>query len=178
MPNNRPSKISRMPRELREAFARLREEGRTIMEITDYLNAMGQDVSKSAVGRAVKGWHSMGQRMKEAQLQASALVQELRERPNSDLAEVTEQMLLTMVSEALADGKFEIGEGTNPVALGRMIADLARAGQGRDKLKLQFKNEFAKKIEGALSRAEGDAAMSKEDAMAEVRKLVSEVLGA
>lgn len=142
------------------------------MEITDYLNSMGQDVSKSAVGRAVKGWHSMGQRMKEAQLQASALVQELRERPNSDLAEVAEQMLLTMVSEALADGKFKIGEGTNPVALGRMIADLSRAGQGRDKLKLQFKNEFAKAAVAAVDEAAKNKEMTKEEAMAWIRERV------
>lgn len=154
MSRRKHSKIAALPPEIHAAVIARLDDGHTYEAIADWLSQMGHETSKSAVGRFGKDWAGMGQRLKEARAQAAALVEEIREHPNSDLAEATEQMLFTMVAETLAQGKLEIKDKTSPVALGHMIADLSRAGLNRDKLKLDFKKEFEAKAAKAATEIE------------------------
>lgn len=172
MSRRKHSKIAALPPEIHAAVIARLDDGHTYEAIADWLSQMGHETSKSAVGRFGKDWAGMGQRLKEARAQAAAWVEELREHPNSDLAEATEQMLFTMVAETLAQGKIEIKENANPVALGHMIADLSRAGLNRDKLKLDFKKEFAKQVAAAMDEAAKNQEMSKDDVIAWIKERV------
>ena len=56
----RPSTIQRLPTEVRELIAELREEGRTIDEVLEKLRELRLDVSRSALGRHVKQLDAIG----------------------------------------------------------------------------------------------------------------------
>ena len=50
------STMRRLPRQVLDAVNRLLEEGRTIDEVTAFLQDMGAEVSRSSVGRYRKQW--------------------------------------------------------------------------------------------------------------------------
>jgi predicted transcriptional regulator len=87
------STIAKLPRELADICHRLIREGKTIHEITDKLNELDADVSKSAVGRYVKSAREQMQRYREAQEVAGRWVTELGENSKGDVATLLSQML-------------------------------------------------------------------------------------
>lgn len=89
----RRSSIARLPPDLADLCHRLIREGRTILEITDKLNELDADVSKSAVGRYVKSSREQMQRYREAQEVAGRWVAELGENNKGDVATLCQQML-------------------------------------------------------------------------------------
>ena len=106
------STIERLPDELLKLCNRLIRDGRTIHEITDKLNELDADVSKSAVGRYVKSSREQMQRFREAQEVAGRWVSELGENAKGDVATLCQQMLtgiafqtLDQVAQQQLDGK-------------------------------------------------------------------------
>lgn len=89
----RRSSIASLPPDLADLCHRLIREGRTIHEITDKLNELDADVSKSAVGRYVKSSREQMQRYREAQEVAGRWVAELGENNKGDVATLCQQML-------------------------------------------------------------------------------------
>ena len=112
------STISRLPKELADLCHRLIREGKTIHEITDKLNELDADVSKSAVGRYVKGAREQMARYREAQDIAGQWVAQLGENPNGDVGALLAEMLKTVAFQALAGmGNDEAGaDGKKPKA--------------------------------------------------------------
>lgn len=98
----RPSSIARLPRELADLCHRLIREGRTIHEITDKLNELDADVSKSAVGRYVKSAREQMTRYRDAQHVAGMWVEQLGENPKGDVGTLCGQML-TGIAHATLD---------------------------------------------------------------------------
>lgn len=87
------STIARLPQELLDLFHRLMREGKTIIEITDKLNELDANVSKSAVGRQVKSAREQMQRYRDAQQIAGQWVEQLGENSKGDVATLCQQML-------------------------------------------------------------------------------------
>lgn len=87
------STIAKLPKELADVCHRLIREGRTIHEITDALNTLDADVSKSAVGRYVKSARDQMQRYRDAQEVAGQWVTQLGENSKGDVATLCQQML-------------------------------------------------------------------------------------
>lgn len=107
----RRSTIEQLPRELADLCHRLIREGRTIHEITDALNQLDADVSKSAVGRYVKGAREQMEHYREAQAVAGQWVSQLSEAPGSDVSALLAEMLKTVAFRTIAD----IGSADGPV---------------------------------------------------------------
>lgn len=108
----RASTIDRLPRELRELCARLIRDGNTIHQITDKLNELDADVSKSAVGRHVKSAREQMRRYREAQEVAGQWVAQLGENPQGDVGALLAEMLKTVAFQTLANyGDAQDGEG-------------------------------------------------------------------
>lgn len=99
----RRSSIERLPQELADTCHRLIREGRTIHEITDALNRLDADVSKSAVGRYVKGAREQMEHYREAQMVAGQWVSQLSEQPGSDVSALLAEMLKTVAFRTIAD---------------------------------------------------------------------------
>lgn len=112
------SSIERLPRELADLCHRFIREGRTIHEITDKLNELDADVSKSAVGRYVKGAREQMARYRDAQDIAGQWVAQLGENPKGDVGSLLAEMLKTVAFQTLAGmGSEEEGpDGKKPKA--------------------------------------------------------------
>jgi hypothetical protein len=109
------SSIARLPKDLAELCHRLIREGRTIHEITDKLNELDADVSKSAVGRYVKGAREQMARYSEAQEIAGQWVAQLGENPKGDVGALLAEMLKTVAFQSLAGmGSDEPGADGKP----------------------------------------------------------------
>lgn len=131
----RPSSIDRLPAEIRDAIGRLREEGHTIDEILEHLAKLQVDVSRSALGRHVKGLEKVGERLRRSRAIAEAFVRRLGEggedkaaRLNIDLMQATILDLLMKAAEAEDSGE-EDGEdgakGGGVDAMGAMLVSKA-----------------------------------------------------
>jgi hypothetical protein len=82
----RPSKVDRLPPEIRDAIGDLRRRGRTIDEILAHLRAMGvgeDEVSRTGLGKAVKKWDALAARLNDSRAAAEAIMSRL-EAPDSD----------------------------------------------------------------------------------------------
>lgn len=106
----RRSTIEQLPRELADLCHRLIRDGRTIHEITDALNELGADVSKSAVGRYTKGAREKMEHYREAQAVAGQWVSQLNEDPGSDVSSLLAEMLKTVAFQTIASMGTEQGE--------------------------------------------------------------------
>jgi len=82
----RPSKVDRLPPEIRDAIGDLRREGRTIDEILAHIRGMGvgeKDVSRTGLGKAVKKWDALAARLNDSRSAAEAIMSRL-EAPDAD----------------------------------------------------------------------------------------------
>lgn len=105
----RPSKIDRLPPEIREAIGDLRRSGRTIDEILAHLRQLGvQDVSRSGLGRHVQELDEIGERMRQQRALADALVARFGSEPDDKLARVNLEMMHGLLFRfAMAEQKQE-----------------------------------------------------------------------
>ena len=71
----RPSKVDRLPPEIRDAIGDLRRRGRTIDEILAHLKALGGEaaaVSRSGLGAHLKKWDALADRLRGSREAAEA----------------------------------------------------------------------------------------------------------
>lgn len=83
----RPSSIDALDTPIHAEIGRLRLQGCTIDDIVAHLRTMhGATVSRSAMGRHVKGLERIAEKIRRSREVATALVQELGEAPESETA--------------------------------------------------------------------------------------------
>ncbi|GGG30892.1 hypothetical protein GCM10010964_18530 [Caldovatus sediminis] len=179
----RPSSISRLPPEIRAEIGRLREAGRTIDEILAHLRAMDVAVSRSALGRHVKGLAELGEKLRRSRAVAEALVRQLGEAPESRTARLNIELLHTAILDLFmkaGEGEEEGVDGEGRAALagnpmGAML--LAKALEHLTKAS-RHDQEFIEKVEArAAARAKREAAAAV-DAVARERGLSAEMAAA
>jgi uncharacterized protein YukE len=104
----RPSSIDKLPAEIRAAIGQLRQSGHTIDEILAHLADMRTQVSRSALGRHVKGFDKIAEKMRRSRDVAEALVRELGDAPESKAARLNIELLHGAVNDLFmrsADGE-------------------------------------------------------------------------
>jgi predicted transcriptional regulator len=110
------STIERLPQEVLDVCHRLIREGKTIHEITDKLNELDAEVSKSAVGRYVMSSRAQMKRFREAQEVAGRWVSELGENSKGDVATLCQQMLTGIAFQTLDQVAQQQLDGEAPTA--------------------------------------------------------------
>lgn len=161
----RRSSIERLPKGLADLCNRLIREGRTIHEITDKLNELDAEVSKSAVGRYVKNTREQMQRYREAQEVAGRWVAELGEDSKGDVATLCQQMLTGIAFTTLdqvAQQQLEAGDGDGKPAKPIKAMDLMLFAKALESLEGSSKRslERREKIERAVLARQAKAAES------------------
>ena len=154
------STIARLPKELADLCHRLIREGRTIHEITDALNTLDAEVSKSAVGRYVKSAREQMERYREAQVVAGQWVTQLNENPAGDVSALLAEMLKVVAFQTIgsmgdaqgedADGKVKPPKAMDIMLLAKAIRDLESST--RESIKRQEETE-KRIIEKAAKKA-------------------------
>ncbi|MFC5372878.1 phage protein Gp27 family protein [Brevundimonas faecalis] len=172
-----PSSIDRLPHELRELIGRLRDQGATIDQIKAKLDELDAEVSRSALGRHIKGLAEIGAQMRRSREIATALVGQFGEESDNRVARVNIEMMHGVVMRLLTgeDENGELGAVTldaeEVLQLSRSLQSLAGADKTNAertlRLKAEFQKEAIKKLDEAVQS--GDA---KEEAMREAKRIL------
>ena len=136
----RPSSIDRLPPEIRAAIGQLRQSGHTIDEILAHLADMKTQVSRSALGRHVKGFDKIAEKMRQSRDVATALVRELGDVPESRTAKLNIELIHSAVMDLFmkapegeavdSDGKAAIdGNPMGLMMLAKALDHLGRASK-------------------------------------------------
>lgn len=140
----RTSTVKRLPPELRDEIARLRDNGVTIDEILTKLRELGATVSRSALGRYVKEMDRVGERMRRSREMAEALVSRLGEEP-SQLTKLNLELAHTVLFDLLTpdeEGRVSLdAEGAFFVT--SSIQKLASAAKTDADLRMKIRKEVA-----------------------------------
>ena len=158
----RPSSIDRLPPEIRETIGRLREHGRTLDEILDHLRSMEIGVSRSALGRHVKGMEAMGERLRRSRAMAEGLARQLGDTPGDKMARVNIELLHSFLNDALAaadDAETEEGQAAAAALRDPKGAALFASAIERLTKAARANAEFTEQLEKRVAeKARGDAA--------------------
>lgn len=149
------SAIERLPVAAREHVHELIGFGCTIDEITAALEEIGEDVSRSSVGRYTKRYRAVADQMKEAREIATAFASELGELPQGKTGRLLVEMGQTLVFKFLMkqheDSEDDPLSSQELMFLFRALKDLATASridaEDRLKLKKEAREEAAKAVE-------------------------------
>ncbi|WEK38669.1 MAG: DUF3486 family protein [Candidatus Brevundimonas colombiensis] len=161
-----PSSIDKLPPEIRELIGRLRENGATIDQIKAKLDELDADVSRSALGRHIKGLAEVGERLRHSREVAAALVSRFGEEPDNRVARLNIELMHGLVMQAItATTEGEDGEPgavtftpEDTMFLARSLQSLATA-QKTDtdrllKVRVEVAKEAAKAVE-TVGKAKG-----------------------
>ncbi|MBS4046175.1 MAG: DUF3486 family protein [Alphaproteobacteria bacterium] len=126
------SSIDKLPREIREQFARLRNNGWTVTQLTEYLNELDgiPPISRSAVGRKVKDLDKAVEMLQQSRGLAEGLIEKLGDAPESKTARLNIEFMHSLIMRnmlAEADGKPVVFSAEEVMQFGRAIKDLASA---------------------------------------------------
>jgi hypothetical protein len=120
----RPSKIDRLPQELRDAIGDLRRQGRTIDEILAHLRSLGVgDVSRTGLGEHIKKWDAVAKRLNESRAAAESIMSRMENAGADDrMMRFNVQMLHASLME------LQRGEDGEPAQLDpKEAAQIAKA---------------------------------------------------
>lgn len=169
------STIDRMPAEIRDTIARLREKGRTIDEIRDKLGELDVEVARSTLGRHIKRIDAVYERVKESRAAAEAIMSRLGESADNRTARLNIELMHANLSDLLMgeDGEEVTLDPESAMFLGRTLRDLATASKYDVDREVKVRQQAAKDAAKAASGAAKKAGLS-EEAIAQIE---SQVLG-
>lgn len=153
-----PSKIDRLPDDVRELIGRLRRRGRTIEEIRAKLAELDVDVSRSGLGRHIKKIDAIAERVRETRAAAEAIMAKLGEK-ESRVTRLNIELMHASLMKSLADA--ESLDPKEAMLLGRAIRDLATAARQDADRELRLRRALAKRAAGKIDQLAAGAGISK-----------------
>ena len=157
----RKSTVAALPKELVEACHGLIREGRIIDDILAALQALGADVSRSAVGRYVKSARESMDKYRQAQEVAKVWVDKLEAEPSGDVGRLLPEMLRVVAFQTLTNmGESDASVGAMDVMLlAKALKDIA----GTQKTNID--TELLMRKVRAETQAKADAAAAEVEAI-------------
>jgi hypothetical protein len=156
----RPSRIDRLPADLRELIGRLRAGGRTIDEILAKLRELDVAVSRSALGRHVKEVDAIAAEIQRSRGIAEAIVERFGDAPESRTARLNielmhSQMMRLLVAE---EGQTLTLEPQDAYFLSSALQKLAQAAKQDVERELKIRQEVVgKAADKAVAAADEQA---------------------
>jgi hypothetical protein len=98
---NRPSTISRLPPQIKEKIASLRDQGRTLDEIMNALNAMDVEISRSALGRYTKRMDRVATDLRKSRELAQAVARQFGDKEVSQVARTNMELTHTLLMKLM-----------------------------------------------------------------------------
>ena len=160
----RPSKIDRLPQELRDAIGDLRRQGRTIDEILGHLRSLGvDDVSRTGLGEHIKKWDALAKRLNDSRAAAEAIMSRMEDQGADDrMARFNIQMLHASLMELQRgeDGEPAQLDPKEAAQLAKALKDLSTAARSDQVRFVEAKKllEQERQRVAALSKAVDDTA--------------------
>lgn len=126
----RVSSIKRLPREIRDEIANLRESGRTIDEILEHIRTMDVAVSRSAMGRHVKEIDEIARDIRAQREIAIAISKDIGGKTQGELArgniELLQSLIMRAAGASSASGKFDAKE---LMFFAKAVSDLSKGAK-------------------------------------------------
>lgn len=178
---DRPSSIDRLPDTVKAAIGRLRLQGRTIDEILAHLEAMDVEVSRSALGRHVKGLAALTERRRMSRDMATALADRFGDAPDNQLQRLNIELMHGIILQTLtATEEDEDGE-SRPVTFGpqeakflaEALAKLTSAEKTEADRVLKVKAEAKKEAVQAVEKVAKSEGISRET----IDRIKADILG-
>lgn len=165
----RPSKIDRLPAEIRDKIGGLRRDGRTIDEILSVLRQLDVDVSRTGLGDHIKRIDAIGARIRESRAAAEAIMARLGENPDNRTARLNIELMHANVQQLVAGGDDGAPVTLDPqgaMLLARTLKDLAAAAKTDVDRELRLRKEFAAQAAKAIDKAEAEVTGAQADGRA------------
>jgi hypothetical protein len=146
----RPSSVDRLDPKIKELIGTLRiDHGWTIDEIRERLVQLVGDSapSRSALGRHVKSVEEIGAELRHSREIANALTQQLGDAPEDKTAELTIELMHSMVLRLLTttkDGEPLLLDPESAMQLGRTLSSLAGARKTNQEMIRKQRDEATK----------------------------------
>lgn len=172
----RPSKVDRLPAEIRDVIRGLREDGRTIDEIMAKLRELDADVGRSGLGDYIKRFDTMRQRLHHSRAASEAIMARLEDAGAEDrVARFNIAALHAGVMELMAgeDGEAVTLDPKSAKLISETLRNLATAAKSdQDKLFAHKKwlVEQARKVMAEVA-SEAKAAGRPVDPMEVIRRI-------
>ncbi len=140
------SKISQMPKSLRDLLNQKIVDGATYREIEGWLKQMGQDIGKSAIQTHGQKFLAKLEQLKIVKEQARTIVEESGDAPATSVSEAANQLAMQLIMETL----LEVDKGDlkkeKLTSVLKSLSELIRSSVSTEKLKLQFNKGLKKAI--------------------------------
>ncbi len=160
----KPSKIARLPDEIRDLIGDLRSRSFTLDEIMAHLHRLDgvepSDLpSRSGLGRHIQGLDQLSERLHRSRTVAEALVRKLGDAPESRQTRLNIELMHSMVTDLfLASESAEEGETVSMDAktvhdLSKALDHLTRAAERDATHTLKLREETEKKTKTAANKA-------------------------
>jgi hypothetical protein len=179
----RRSSIVRLDPRVREAVDRLvREDRATIDQIVAAIEDLGADVSRSSVGRYVKGAREQLEKYRRAQEVAKVWIARMGEEPDGDVGRLLAEMLRTVAFQTISSLDDASEEGAPSPGdiffLAKSIRELAAADKTTADRELKVRDAVRKETERKLAGLEKQAGKGKAGLdMATLKRVREEVYG-
>lgn len=168
-----PSSIDRLPVELRELIGRLRDQGATLDQIKAKLDELDAEVSRSALGRHIKGLAEVGAELRRTREIATALAGQFGDESDNKLARMNIEMMHSIIlklamaaatsdgAEGEDGGKAVVLDAEQVMFMSRSLQALVSADKANAdrtlKLQAEFKKEAIKKLDEAVQSGDAEA---------------------
>lgn len=154
-PKRSHSKVSQLPPELLEAVENQFRAGITYQQITDYLNSLGHEVSRSSVNRYGQKFFAKVEQLNIFQERIKIIADQSKGNSALEMIDATNQMALQVIMEYLIE--LESLEGAKATEIFKALALLQRGTVQVEKMKMDIK----KKADEAVKNIESKAKTSK-----------------
>lgn len=174
------SKISKFPDEIKGLVKKLLKDGASIEKITNKLNELDYDVSRSSVGRYTKNLNEVIERYQEIHHFAEALGSSAEDKSHGEIARMNSQLLQGSLFKVM------MGDGTKDVTLDAMevmrlataLEKLSKAAKLDTDRELQIREEVERQTKLEAFKAVDKVAKSQGITKETVSKIKAEILGA
>jgi len=133
--NRRHYKVEKL--KSKKIIDKMLAEGYTYDDIAAAIEEKGEQISTSALQRYNASFEYAAEKIKRVQEQAKVLIDALHENPNTDMAEVANQVMMSGLLERVAGADDEF-EKLPLDKVGALIARLEHSAVGRERLKLTY----------------------------------------
>lgn len=173
------SKISAFPDEIKELIQKLLKNGQSIDLITEKLNELDYDVSRSAVGRYTKNLSDVIARYKEIHHFAQAMGASLEDQSTGKIARMNAQLLQgSLFKIMMGDGEGEVTlDAKEAMQLASSLEKLSKAQKLDADREFKIREEAEKTAR--TQAAESAATIAKKEGFSAdtVNKIKAEILG-
>ncbi len=176
----RPSKVDRLPADLRELIGRLREGGCTIDEIMAKLRELDADVGRSGLGEYIKRFDAIRARLQNSRSAAEAIMARLEDTGADDrVARFNIASLHASVMELMAgeDGELVTLDPKSAKLVSETLRNLASAAKADQDRALNLKKVLGEQARKAIENVAGEVAAGQTDPAEVLRRIREDVYG-